>query len=96
MKGQVAFQEGNAAFCYGPSPKYVPIYPEIRITLGSNILEVWFYRVAEKVRSQRDLASTYVLHYPHNVGESAIIRLKTATAADQKAWGHAIDFAFLF
>ena len=30
------------------------------------------------------------------VGESAIIRLKTATAADQKAWGHAIDFVFLF
>ena len=30
------------------------------------------------------------------VGESVIIWLKTATAADQKAWGHAIDFVFLF
>ena len=30
------------------------------------------------------------------VGESVIFWLKTATAADQKAWGHAIDFVFLF
>ena len=30
---------------------------------GSRILEVWHYGVMERVRSQRDLASTYVLRY---------------------------------
>ena len=32
---------------------------------GSSILEVWYYGVTEKVWSQRDLASTYVLRYCH-------------------------------
>ena len=43
---------------------------------GSRILEVWFYGVTEKVWSQRDLASTYVLHYYHtpvpNFGDRSI------------------------
>ena len=51
--------------CYGPSPKHIPIYPEIGTTLGSSIPEVQFYGVMERVQSQRDLASTYVLRYPH-------------------------------
>ena len=32
---------------------------------GSRIPEVWYYGVMERVRSQRDLASTYVLCYYH-------------------------------
>jgi len=37
-----------------------------------------------------------VLYVVEHVGESVIFQLKTATAADQEAWGHAIDFVFLF
>ena len=36
------------------------------------------------------------LRWTISIGESAIFQLKTATAADQKAWGHAIVFIFLF
>ena len=32
---------------------------------GSSIPEVWDYGATEGVQSQRDLASTYVLHYYH-------------------------------
>ena len=49
----------------GSSRKHVPICPMIGTTLGSRIPEVRFYGVMEEVRSQRDLASTYVLCYPH-------------------------------
>ena len=31
----------------------------------TGIPEVWFYRDMEQVQSQRDLASTYLMHYYH-------------------------------
>ena len=49
------FDPQNLDHCYGPSPKHIPIYPEIGTILLSSIPEVWFYRVAERVQSQRDL-----------------------------------------